>query len=788
MRIISIILVLFLASCSNNTTLDSSATDVTISLGTQTATGAIGAVGDVPLRVQSIKVTAINASGQVIAGPVIVNRPSLTATLRIPNGNNIRIRVVAFDALNAQGTKIYETLSAPINLTGTPVTVPVKMSLSVDILANTTQTFRGGTVNLAGTASGIAPTTPASSLVWTTTGGSFVIPLDTYGAVRTWVAPNTLGIQTIATRIDPIFNLDQDPNVKASIQISVINRDPYVANFNATPIDIYAGSVAQLPLIVVGDLDGDTLSALAQGAPTWASLVSTGTNPLSVGLNLAPPSGTNGQFSFQVGITDGFGGNISKSITISVNATLPAPVIGVFSALTFTSSVDIYGYALVGSTVDLYAGTIFIAQVLPASSSQRTSTRNMGDFFYNAVNIPNGTHTITAYTRLGNNVSAASNAVSVTVDKLLGSAFTSAPLPAQAGAGAPGAPTSIAASDLNKDSYTDIILADNNGVVYIYTGNGTVTTVQGAAPAAGSSIFTGAAGMNQFAIGDINSDTYTDVVLPSSINNTVVILAGTSTGNFTQPLPLNIDAYAAPKAVAIVDINTDGYADIITANSGSILGPNTGDTVSALNGSPQGAFTLGTPLTITGQTGGLSSIATTDFNLDGYADVAIAGSSVAVVTNNPITPTITNYPAPTAPVHITTGILGGNDFLDDIVTCNSNGSITILLSGLGGFPTSITFFFSFGSIPTSVAIGDMNGDGWNDIVVAVSGTNTIAILINDGFDNFTFPILYPITGKDPISITLADIDGDLRLDVIVANKTSKDMNLLLNTSIPLGLF
>ncbi|MDQ7057713.1 MAG: FG-GAP-like repeat-containing protein [Ghiorsea sp.] len=783
MRIFMVFLALFVASCSDTASLDSSATDVTVSIGSQPAAGAIGAVGDIPLRVQSIKVTAINASGQVIAGPVIANRPSLTATLRIPNGNNIRIRVVAFDALNAQGTKIYETLSAPINLTGAPVTVPVKMSLSVDILTNTTQTFRGGTVNLAGTVSGTPPV-PSSPLVWATTGGSFVTPLDAYGAVRTWVAPNTLGAQTIATRIDPAINPDQDPNVKASIQISVINRDPYVANFNATPIDIYAGSSAQLPLIVVGDLDGDTLSALTQGAPTWVSLVSTGTNPLSIDLSLTPPLGTNGQFSFQVGITDGFGGNISKSITLSVNATLPAPVVGVFGASTFTS-VDIYGYALVGSTVDLYAnGNTFIAQVLPGTFSEFTFIPNMGDFFYNALNVPNGTHTITAYARLGNNVSTVSNTVSVTVNKLLGTAFTSTPLPAQAGA-----PASIATTDLNQDFIKDIILADANGAVYIYAGTGTIGTIQGATPVVGFPIFTGAAGMNQFAIGDVNGDTYTDVVLPSSTNNTVTILPGTAAGSFAQPLPpLNIDAYAAPKAVAIADINTDGYADIITANSGSILGPNTGNTVSALNGSAQGAFTLGTPLTITGQTGGLSSIATSDFNVDGYADVAIAGSSIAVVTNNPITPIITNYPTSAAPVHITIGILGGNDSLDDIVTCNSNGTITILLSGTGGFPTSITSTLPFGSIPTSAAIGDINGDFIDDIVVAVSGTNTIAILINDGLGNFSPPILYPITGIDPVSIALADIDGDSKLDVIVANKTSKDMNLLLNTSIPLGLF
>jgi len=571
-------------------------------------------------------------------------------------------------------------------------------------------------------------------------------------------------------RIDPNVNPDQDPSVKDTIQIAVINRDPYIDRFNTTPILAYAGATNTFPLIIAGDLDGDILQTASPNKPTWAALITRGTNPLNVELELTPPLGTSGNFSFLVGVNDGFGGNISKNITITVTNDIPAPVIGVFSALTYTSSVDIYGYALVGSNVDIYADGNFITTVQPSSFSELAPIPNMGDFYYTAPNVPNGTHIITAYARFGSNLSPISNSATVFVNALLGTPSTSTNI-------ITANPTSIATSDLNNDSYTDIILGDNAGDIYIYLGDGSNAIVTGQP----FPITTGAAGMNQFAIGDVNGDFYTDIVLPSATNDTITILTGNATGLPTVQAPLAVDAYAAPFSVAIADMNNDGYADIITANNGSIAGLGTGTTVSTLSGSAQG-FLLDPPFPITGATG-LNSIATSDFNNDGYTDAAIAGSTVAVVINDPvITPIITNYTA-TTPIHITTGFLNIDSYTD-IITCNSNSSITVLLSGLGGFPTSATYFLPFGSIPKWAAIGDMNGDFYDDIVVAVSGTNTIAIFINDGFGGFfSQPVIYFVPGADPSSIALDYINNDFKLDVIVAYGTSKNISVFLNTGL-----
>jgi len=196
MRILLFISTLFLASCGADNQNDTS-TDVSISFGQSIATGAISTT--IPANIQSLSVSALNSNGNIIAGPIVANRPNLSLKVRVPNGNNIRFRILAFAKANAKGTVLYETLSKPINLEGKPVSIPVKMSLSIKVKANKAKTFRGDFVNLVGKVSGNTPDA-ASPLIWAKTGGTF-IATDAYGAVRTWQAPNTLGTYTISAEL-----------------------------------------------------------------------------------------------------------------------------------------------------------------------------------------------------------------------------------------------------------------------------------------------------------------------------------------------------------------------------------------------------------------------------------------------------------------------------------------------------------------------------------------------------------------------------------------------------------
>ncbi|HIP07628.1 MAG TPA: DUF5011 domain-containing protein, partial [Mariprofundaceae bacterium] len=359
MRFLFLTFALFLASCGANEP-NHTATDVTISLGQSVASGAIGTQGSIPANIQSFSLVALNASGKIIAGPVVANRPNFTLKIRVPNGNGIRFRILAFAQANATGIILYETLSAPVNLKGKPVTVPVKMNLSVKIAADKTSTFRGGLVNLIGKVSGNTPNA-SSPLLWAKTGGTLA-NTDPYGATNTWTAPATLGSYTIAAHIDPYVNPDQDPTVKGSVDVLVVNRTPIIS-LSAATLTASVGILNTDVYAIASDPDGDTLSfALAPATPSWISI-----HPTSGVITLTPPASAAGQtFTLAIGVADAFGSKASVNLNINIVG-IPvvdqtAPVITLNGANPITVAQGA-AYTDAGSTVTDNVDTGLIATV-----------------------------------------------------------------------------------------------------------------------------------------------------------------------------------------------------------------------------------------------------------------------------------------------------------------------------------------------------------------------------------------------------------------------------------------
>ncbi|RMH50872.1 MAG: hypothetical protein D6682_06050, partial [Zetaproteobacteria bacterium] len=136
-------------------------TPVTISLGgASVAGGALAPAGTVPAGVVSMSVTAQDAAGATIAGPVTATAANnFTVTFNVPNGSGITFTVAAFDGANV---KLYQGVSASQNLTGVPINVPVTMQVWLGgvaaagaPLAGTTLTVRDSSV-------------PAQTLILTT--------------------------------------------------------------------------------------------------------------------------------------------------------------------------------------------------------------------------------------------------------------------------------------------------------------------------------------------------------------------------------------------------------------------------------------------------------------------------------------------------------------------------------------------------------------------------------------------------------------------------------------------
>src|SRR5262249_36268823 len=128
------------------------------------------------------------------------------------------------------------------------------------------------------------------------------------------------------------------------------------------------------------------------------------------------------------------------------------------------------------------------------------------------------------------------------------------------------------------------------------------------------------------------------------------------------------------------DLNKDGKADLVTANSGFDSA-----FVSVLLGDGLGSFASAQSYAAGWQP---RAVATADFNGDGNIDL------------------IARY--------------------DD-----DTGTVSVLL-GTGTGALKLPVGVAVGSAPMGVAVGDFNGDGRMDAAAANSGSNDISVLLNDG--------------------------------------------------------
>jgi len=345
-----------------------------------------------------------------------------------------------------------------------------------------------------------------------------------------------------------------------------------------------------------------------------------------------------------------------------------------------------------------------------------------------------------------------------------------------------GGPQQAAAADLNADGEVDIATADyGSSTISILPGTGDGTFGEAAHVRSGIPHPLGVAAA------DMDGDDVPDLVVVGQESPRVAVLLNLGHGRFRTTTYPGADQ---GQGLIVADVNDDGAPDVIVADGGGGVTP-------FLNG---GNGTLRTTGTVSTSSGMVSGLAAGDLNGDGNADIVTANSLLghsdseqtdSVLLGNgdgTFTRAVVYRNPGRQPTTVRLADLNGDGNLDVVTPngcCPSNDATVFVGKGDGtlGEPTSV----GVGDSPHDAALEDVNGDGIVDLLTSNLGTSmdvsapedqdlTVLLGVGDG----TFGATTHIADPWPNSLTAADLNADGKVDLIVPNELNGTIVVLLN--------
>jgi len=299
--------------------------------------------------------------------------------------------------------------------------------------------------------------------------------------------------------------------------------------------------------------------------------------------------------------------------------------------------------------------------------------------------------------------------------------------------------------DVNKDGYDDVLvgaLGANSSYIY-YGGNSMDNTADVTITGETAGTFFGC---SVAGVGDVNNDTYADVIVGAFAYNSyrgrAYVYYGNSIMDNTADIILDGELtmdYFGNSVSGAGDVNNDGYHDVIVGSygwNGVDMDPYTGRAYIYFGGSPMDNTA---DVTITGEGGetytGYSVSDAGDVNNDGFDDIIVGAF---------------NYNFGTGRAYL---YFGGSS-MDNIV------DITMTGEGTGhGFGKSVS------------GVGDVNNDNFSDVLVGAPGNNRGYIFYGgSSMDNISDVLFFGEGSNNYFGYSVSDagdVNNDSYDDVII---------------------
>jgi hypothetical protein len=332
-------------------------------------------------------------------------------------------------------------------------------------------------------------------------------------------------------------------------------------------------------------------------------------------------------------------------------------------------------------------------------------------------------------------------------------------------------PLSAAIADMNGDGKNDVVVVNSgSGEVSIFLGDGT-----GAVKVEAVSYDVGGFAWNAPLVADFNGDGLMDVVESDDEYN-LVYLQGYGDGSFraapSYDLPNSFSQGAYTISVASGDFNGDGFADVVVGQ----VRDNGSTGVAVYLAKSDGTFYPGVSYGTSSQ---MRYVAVADFNGDGKLDIAATDLFTGVVQiflgNGDGTFTVgaayaTDPGASPAPQNLVAGDFNHDGKMDLAIANSNTGSVGVLLGhGDGTFAAAASYPIT-GYLPQTIAAADVNGDGYLDLAVTAytDGPPAIGMLLANNDNSGTFkPVTYYNVDGNPNYVTFGDLNKDGKADMAV---------------------